>query len=228
MNILVACECSGVVRDAFRSLGHNAWSCDLLPCDSPWHLQMDALQGAYREFCGWDMLIAHPPCTFLSVASVWALKDPDFEKYPGVGYHQKVKEGTLTGAARRKAQVDSVGFVRKLWAAPIRLKCFENPVGQLSSLWRKPDQIIQPHQFGDDASKGTCLWLDGLPKLKPTNSCPPRIVEWPRGSGKFVPRWGNQTDSGQNNLTPSESRASERAVTYPGIAKAMAEQWGNC
>jgi len=147
------------------------------------------------------------------------LKDPDYIKYPGVGYHQKVKETTLTGAARRKAQLEELEFVKRLAAAPINKKCIENPVGQLSTLWKKPSQIIQPYWFGEDASKATCLWLENLPLLEKTNEVRGRLV-----AGKE--RWGNQTDSGQNNLSPGEDRWKERSRTYKGIAAAFAEQWG--
>lgn len=247
MKVLVACECSGVVRDAFRAKGHDAWSCDLLPdasatSDWSYHFQEDALTVARRGVCvgehttpsrvdgppfldyhklykPWDMMIAHPPCDYLATCAAWAFKDPDFAKYPGVGYHQKVKAGTLVGAARREAQRLALEFVLNLAESRIPLMAFENPVGALSRLWRKPTQIIQPHQFGDDASKATCLWLFGLPPLVPTQNFPPRIV-----NGR--PRWGNQTDSGQNKLSPSGDRASLRAITYQGIANAMAAQWG--
>lgn len=225
MRVLVACECSGVVREAFRALGHDAWSCDLKPADdgSEFHHTGDCLSVLSLE---WDLMIAFPPCDYLTNSAAWAYKDANFERYPGVGYHQKVKPGTLVGEARRAARVEAVAFFRALWNAPIPRICIENPVGHMSSL-RKPSQIIQPHQFGDDASKGTCLWLRELPLLVPTESFPPRIVEYPPGSGKWVKRWSNQTDSGQSNVTPSDDRAAKRAVTYSGIAGAMAAQWGH-
>jgi hypothetical protein len=165
-------------------------------------------------------MVGHPPCDFLTNSAAWAYSDPNFERYPGVGYHQKVKRGTLTGAARRSAREESIEFFQLLLAAPIDRIALENPIGIISTRIRRPEQIIQPHQFGGDASKGTCLWLKNLPLLVPTKHIAPRIV-----NGK--PRWANQTDSGQNKLSPSDNRASVRAITYPGIAAAMAEQWGS-
>lgn len=169
---------------------------------------------------GWDLAIFHPDCAYLTNSAAWAFNDPDFDRYPGVGYHQKVKPDTLTGAARRQARKDAVAFVLKLRDAPIRFKAIENPRGHLSTAWRGPDQSIQPNEFGDDASKETCLWLEGgLPPLRPTKRIEPRWV-----NGK--PRWANQTDTGQNRLSPGDDRAMLRAATYPGIADAFAEQWG--
>lgn len=228
MKVLIACECSGIVRDAFRRRGHNAMSCDLKPTEAPGpHYQgdiFDVVNGG-----GWDILIAHPVCTYLTCSAEWAYKDPDYERYPGVGYHMRLKPGTLFGEKRREARAEAVEFVKRLWAVPIRKKAFENPTGHLSSAWMKPAQVIQPYQFGDDASKGTCLWLDNLPPLviDPAARCNGRKVEWPLGSGKIVERWSNQTDGGQNKLPPSEGRAAARAVTYSGIAEAMADQWGS-
>lgn len=251
MRVLVACEYSGRVRDAFRELGHEAWSCDLLPTDvvGP-HYQgdvTDILDGwvpvsfaaecdpdgdgwcrvrncdpaecdcygptqdglEYMEKNGvlfarpedrphWDLMIAHPPCTYLSVS----------------GMHW-----TARGLRDPKLTEDALEFVRILLAAPIERIALENPVSVISSRIRKPDQTIQPYQFGHDASKKTCLWLKNLPLLRPTGFIEPRIV-----NGKE--RWGNQTDSGQNVLGPSDDRWKERSKTYEGIAKAMAEQWG--
>lgn len=226
MRVLVACEFSGKVRDAFRRLGHEAWSCDLLPplADSTWpnyHLQGDVLDylDGYRGPGGqpWDMMIAHPPCTYLTNSAEWAYKDPDFARYPGVGYHQRLKPGTLFGQKRREARAAAIAFVEELWNAPIPRIAIENPVGCLGSRLGRA-QTIQPHQFGADASKGTCLWLKGLPRLVPTKHIAPRIV-------KGRPRWANQTDSGQNKLSPAEDRWATRSLTYPGIAAAMANQW---
>lgn len=215
--MLIACECSGAVRDAFRALGHDAWSCDLLPSnDMRFHNQCDVIRVLDMQ---WDLMIGHPPCGFLTNSAAWAYSDPNFDRYPGVGYHQKVKLGTLTGARRRAAREESIQFFQLLLEAPIDRIALENPTGVISTRIRKPEQIIQPHQFGEDASKGTCLWLKNLPPLVPTKHIAPRIVD-----GK--PRWSNQTDSGQNKLSPSRTRAADRAVTYPGIAAAMAHQWG--
>lgn len=199
MRVLVGCEYSGRVRQAFRELGHDAWSCDLLPADdnSKFHFQCDVLSVIDQQ---WDIGIFHPPCTYLSVSGMhWTargLRDPQLTE-------------------------DSLEFVRQLMAAPIHRIAIENPISVISSRIRKPDQIIQPHQFGHDASKKTCLWLKNLPPLRPTDQIPPRVI-----NGKK--RWGNQTDSGQNKLAPSDDRWKIRSETYPGIAQAMAQQWGNC
>lgn len=217
LRVLVACESSGAVRDAFNAFGHVATSCDMLATETPG----DHYTGDVRDIIGngWDLIIAHPPCTFLNVAAAWAFSDPDFVKFPGVGYHQKVKPETLVGKDRREAQRRALEFVRLFMDADCPRTAIENPVGAISSNIRKADQYIQPHQFGDDASKTTGLWLKGLPKLTPTQQVPPRIVD-----GKK--RWANQCDNGQNKLTPSPDRWRERSKTYQGIADAMAAQWG--
>jgi len=208
MRVIIGYETSGMVREAFRALGHNAWSCDILPADdgSPYHIQCDIFDVANED---WDIGIFHPPCTYLTGSAAWAFKDGP--------YHQKVKPITLVGADRRAARADALKDVLRLMALPYP-KAIENPVGAISTYICKPDQIIQPYMFGDDASKKTCLWLDRLPKLLPTKYIKPRIV-----AGK--PRWGNQTDSGQNSLSPSDLRWKERSKTYPGIAAAFAAQW---
>jgi hypothetical protein len=195
MNILVACEYSGTVRDAFIRAGHNAMSCDLLPTDAPGpHYEGDVFDIINN---GWDVMIAHPPCTYLSVSGMhWTargLRDPQLTE-------------------------DALDFVARLMAAPIERIAIENPISVISSRIRKPDQIINPWQFGHDASKRTCLWLKNLPLLTPTAIVEPRIV-----NGKK--RWANQTDSGQNRLPPSEDRWKIRSETYEGIAQAMATQW---
>lgn len=234
MRILIACECSGVVRRAFRERGHDAWSCDLLPAEdgSEFHIQCDVLELLDQPLSmlrhSFQRMIAHPPCDYLTNSAAWAYADPNWEKYPGIGYHQRVKPGTLVGKDRREARERAVEFFMSLWNCGIEQVCMENPIGYMNTHPDLPDrepgrQIIQPHQFNEDASKATTLWLKGLPPLNPTGDFPPRLVEW---KGKMVKRWSNQTDSGQNKLTPSENRASDRAVTYQGIAKAMAEQWG--
>lgn len=193
MRVLIACEFSGIVRDAFIALGHDAWSCDLLPCErSGPHLQCDVRNIIQDQ---WDMMIAHPPCTYLCSSGLhWNKRRPE-----------------------RQAKTDeALSFVAYLLGADIPLIALENPIGCISSRIRKPDQIIQPWQFGHPESKSTCLWLKGLPLLKPTS-----IVPKPESG-----RWSNQTASGQNKLTPSDTRWMERSRTYAGIAKAMAEQWG--
>jgi hypothetical protein len=193
VRVLVACEFSGAVRDAFRVLGHDAWSCDLLPAEAPGpHIHGDVLQ-ALGE--GWDLMIAHPPCTYLASSGLhWNTRRPE----------------------RAALTEEALAFVLALADAPIPRIAVENPIGCLSTRWRKPDQIIQPWQFGHDASKATCLWLKGLPLLQPTDVLP----------GGRTARRANQTASGQNRLGPSPTRWKERSVTYAGIARAMAEQWG--
>lgn len=188
MRVLVGCEFSGTVRSAFQKLGHDAWSCDLLPAD-------DGGQHIQGDVCdvlgdGWDLAIFHPPCTHLAVSGARH-------------FHRKQKE-----------QAEALDFVRRLLDAPIPRIALENPVSVISSRIRKPDQIIQPYQFGHPESKRTCLWLKGLSPLRPTD------VLRDRG------RWQNQTPSGQNKLGPSPDRWKIRSKTYPGIACAMAEQWG--
>ena len=197
MRVLIACEYSGAVRDAFRARGHDAMSCDLLPTDvdGP-HYQGDVFDVIGN---GWDLMIAHPPCTYLCSS----------------GLHWN---GRVEGRAAKTE--DALAFVRALLDAPIPRIAIENPVGCIGTRIRKADQTIQPHQFGDDASKATCLWLKGLPLLMPTDRVPGRIV-----NGKA--RWANQTDSGQNRLAPSADRWKLRSATFPGIAAAMANQWGN-
>ena len=197
MRVLVGCEYSGRVRNAFREAGHDAWSCDLLPSEdnSPFHIHGDVLPLLDQ---GWDIGIFHPPCTYLAVSGLhWNKRDP----------------------ARAAKTEEALDFVRTLMSAPIERIAVENPVSCISSRIRKPDQIIQPYEFGEDASKKTCLWLKNLDLLTPTQMVAPRLVD-----GK--PRWSNQTDSGQNRLGPSEDRWKERSRTFAGVAKAMAEQWG--
>jgi hypothetical protein len=197
VRVLVACEYSGAVRDAFRARRHDAMSCDLLPTDVPGpHYQGDVFDVIGD---GWDLMIAHPPCTYLSSS----------------GLHWN---GRVEGRAAKTE--DALAFVRALLDAPIPRIAVENPVGCIGTRIRKADQTIQPHQFGDDASKATCLWLKGLPLLTPTAHVSGRMV-----NGK--PRWANQTDSGQNRLAPSADRWKLRSATFPGIAAAMADQWGN-
>lgn len=198
MRVLVACEFSGVVRDAFLKRGHDAYSCDLLPTASPGpHFQCDVREILHHK---WDLLIAHPPCTDLAVSGAHLFKS-------------KLEKDPL-------CQERALYFVRILMYNSTPRIAVENPVSIISSRIRKPDQIIQPYEFGHDASKKTCLWLKNLPLLLPTKYVEPRWVD-----GK--PRWANQTDSGQNRLPPSEGRAAKRAETYEGIAEAFAEQWSN-
>lgn len=235
MRILIACECSGQVRRAMAAKGHDVVSCDLGPAwdDSPNHYQGDV-----RDLLGqqWDMLIGHPPCTYLTNAAAWCFKDRELQT-------KRLTPGVLYGAERRAAREEAAAFAAMLWAQPIERIVLENPVGYLSRVLGRPSQIIQPHQFGDDASKATCLWVKGLPLLQalPADQhARPRLVckccgharhnaapSCPKcGYAGAMPRWANQTDSGQNNVAPGAERAAARSETYPGIAQAMADQWG--
>lgn len=229
MRVLIGCERSGVIREAFRARGHDAWSCDLAPAEdgSPAHHCADLLE--IGSLPGWDLLIAHPPCRYLSAS----------------GMHW-----TTRGRRPMSATTDAARFAVAVWNLPIPRIAVENPVGHLARVFGPADQIIQPYQFGDDASKRTCLWLRGLPKLVPAFDWYvfPRLVCRKCGcvenpgpdqhqrirlgcdcgapATTWAPRWANQTDSGQNRLGPSPTREIDRARTYPGIARAMAAQWG--
>lgn len=191
MKVLVACEFSGIVREAFKARGHNAWSCDLLDTEIPGqHYIGDVFDMIYNE--RWDLMIAHPPCTHLAVSGARWFKDKQVE------------------------QAEALEFVRKLLDAPIERIALENPVSIISTRIRKPDQIVQPWEYGEPESKATCLWLKNLPKLVPTNIMP------------VDNRRNNLTPSGQNKLGPSPDRWKERSRTYKGIAEAFASQWGKC
>ena len=194
MRVLVGCEYSGRVREAFRAIGHDAWSCDIIPSDdnSPFHIQDDILNHLDDD---WDMLVAFPPCTHLAVS------------------------GARWFAKKRIKQNKAVAFVECLMSAPIPKIAIENPVGILSTKIRKPDQIIQPYYFGDPFRKRTCLWLKGLPKLEPTDIVEPRIVTYQRSNGKSVTFSSDYGGSG-----PKAGK--RRSLTYPGIARAMSNQWG--
>ena len=181
MRVLVACEFSGIVRNAFKERGHDAWSCDLLPTETPGkHFQQDVLSILEN---GWDLLIAHPPCTHLAVSGARWFKE------------------------KQEEQKEALFFVRALLDAPIARIALENPVSIISSRIRKPDQIIQPWQFGHGETKATCLWLKGLPNLVPTN-----IV-----SGR---------EARVHRMPPGPDRWKERSKTFTGVAQAMAAQWG--
>lgn len=195
MKILVACEESQTVCKAFRGWGHTAFSCDILPCSGghpEWHIQRDVRAVLDQS---WDMVLAFPPCTDIAVS--------------GARYFSAKQ---ASGQQQR-----SIDFFMLFANHDCPKIAIENPIGIMSTVWRKPDQVIQPYEYGHPESKKTCLWLQGLPLLKPTN-----ILPLP-ASG----RWANQTRSGQNKLGPSPERAKIRAKTYPGIAAAMADQWGN-
>lgn len=186
MRVLIACEFSGVVRDAFLARGHDAWSCDLLPCERGGkHFQEDVRQLLLAQMVNpWDLMVCHPPCTHLAVSGARWFKDKQTE------------------------QRDALAFVCSLLSANIPMIALENPISIISSKIRKPDQIIQPWQFGHGETKATCLWLKNLPKLTPTN-----IV-----SGR-KPR--------VHHASPGPDRWKERSKTLQGIADAMAEQWGS-
>jgi hypothetical protein len=202
MNILVACEYSGVVREAFKARGHNAWSCDLSPSEIPGQHLHRSLEGVLDAEDHWDMLIAFPPCTHLSSsgAMYWGRKQASGE------------------------QQQAIQFVLRIASAGVDRIAIENPTGILSTVWRKPDQIIHPFQFGDPYMKRTCLWLKGLSKLIPTDIVEP-VAHWHGG----VRRGGLKKDG---TRTPSKLPTAlkygmkERSRTFQGIANAMAEQWG--
>jgi len=197
VRVLVACEYSGIVRDAFTAKGHHAVSCDLLPSEKPGlHFQQDVIPLLAEN---WDLLIAHPSCTYLCSS--------------GLHWNKRVP-------GRAELTEQALDFVRLLLSAPIRRIAIENPIGRINTAIRSPDQYIQPYEYGHDASKRTGLWLKNLPPLRPTAFVEPRIID-----GK--PRWANQCDSGQNKLGPSPDRWRERARTYQGWADAMANQWSN-
>ncbi len=185
MRVLIACEFSGTVRRAFRALGHDAWSCDLLPAEDgdQHHIQSNAIGPAFGTWGAWDLMIAHPPCTHLAVSGARWFKDKQTE------------------------QEEALDFVRNLLRADIPHIALENPISIISSRIRKPDQIIQPWQFGHGETKATCLWLKNLPKLTPTN-----IVE-----GR---------EARIHKMPPGPDRWKERSRTFEGIAQAMAEQLG--
>jgi site-specific DNA-cytosine methylase len=190
MKILIACEFSGIVREAFRRRGHDAYSCDLLPSERKGqHYQCDVRE-VFRH--GWDMLIAHPPCTDLAVS------------------------GSRWFSKKRKEQIAAFEFVMLLALAEIEKICIEQPVSVVSSRWRKPDQVIQPWMFGHPENKKTCLWLKGLPPLEPT-----KIVRWKMNRRPI--HLANRV----HHARPGPERWKERSRTFPGIAAAMAEQWGN-
>lgn len=220
VRILIGCEKSGVVRDAFLARGYDAWSCDIEPTQRPGpHIQGDILRVMHW---GWDAAIFHPECTKLTVAAAWCFYHPDDKHLP-----YEMRRPHPDYPDRRQEQDDAAAFFMACINAPIPLIAVENSVGVMSTRYRKPDQIIQPYEFGHDASKKTCLWLKGLPKLPidPEARFPGRWVDL---NGKRYERWANQTDSGQNRLTPSDDRSAKRAETYPNIADAMAINWGPC
>lgn len=197
MKILVACEYSGRVREAFRKLGHDAWSCDLLPADdnSPYHIQDDVLKHLDER---WDMMIAHPPCTYLTNAGVmWLDRRPE----------------------RWEQMNDGAEFFKTLLEAPIPLIAVENPIMHkyaIEIIGRRQDQVVQPWMFGHMERKGTCLWLKGLPELQPTHDVREAMLKLPKNRQQRL-----------HYLPPSKDRWKLRSTTYQGIADAMGQQWGS-
>jgi hypothetical protein len=211
MRVLVACEESQSVTKAFRKLGHEAFSCDLLPCSGghpEWHYQQDVFEVIDK---GWDLMIAHPPCTYLAVSGARWLYNKDGSK----------------NEERYRNQAEGLDFVRRLMDAPIKHKVIENPISVISSMIMKPTQIIQPWMFGDEAQKSTCLWLFNVPKLEATDIVGKgEFIEFigSNGKKKKQPKW--YFDALKEAKTP-EQRRTLRSKTFEGIANAMAQQWGN-
>ena len=206
MRILIACEESQTITKKFRELGHEAYSCDLLDCSGgkpEWHIKGDAIAEAYSG--KYDMMIAHPPCTFLSVSGArWMYN----------------KDGSVN-QERLENQNKALAFVQKLMDSPIKRIAVENPVSVISTKIRKPNQIVQPYMFGDEATKTTCLWLKNLPLLVPTNIVGKGEKVFYK-SGKSHPKW--YADALSNSKTPEERRTL-RSKTFEGMAKAISQQW---
>lgn len=220
MKVLVACEESQRVCIEFRKKGHEAYSCDILECSGghpEWHIQENVMplitgktsfltcDNMYHRIEKWDLIIAHPPCTYLTVtANRW----------------YNIKKYGKSAIMRIESRELAVEFFMYFVNANCDKIAIENPIGYMSTYYRKPDQIIQPYMFGDPARKSTCLWLKGLPKLRPTDVVKPEIIHYKNGKGTDNP-WHMNTMK-----LPKEERSRERSKTFPGIAKAMAEQWG--
>lgn len=199
--ILIACESSATVREAFKARGFNAWSCDLLPTDIPGnHIQGDAL--AALGFADWDLVIAHPPCTYLTVTGNKWFKPEFAERFP----------------TRHQDREDAMAFFMRF--TKCRRFAIENPVGIVSTRWRKPDQIVHPFHFGDPHSKATCLWIKGVPKLTPTKIVEPQFYTYK--DGRRDPIWHVESMK-----LPAHERMRVRSKTWPGMAEAMAQQWGD-
>ena len=231
LNILVACEESQAVTIELRNLGYNAFSCDLLPCSGghpEWHFNYDVFEiienkggvlqngESVKIKKNWDLMIAHPPCTYLAVSGAQWYYHPDDKDLP---FSQRRPHPRYPN--RIDDREEAVEFFLKLASAPIEKIAIENPRGVISSRWRKPDQIVQPYMFGDEATKTTCLWLKNLPKLEPTNMVEKgeRIVF---KSGKSQPKWYSDAFV---KAKSHEERRTMRSKTFIGIAKAMASQW---
>lgn len=221
MKVLVACELSGTVRDAFRARGHDAWSCDLMPTDADekWHLVGDALDCIQSPTFGepWDLMIAHPPCTYLTCTGNKWFKPEFKERFPN----------------REQQRRDAISFFMALVNAPIERIAIENPIGIMSTLYRKPAQIIQPFYFGHVEAKATCLWLKNLPQLRygPLSAQPSMFEADPTPTEIVGPEY-TTFKSGKRMATwyataRGASRAKVRSKTFAGIAEAMAEQWGS-
>jgi hypothetical protein len=218
MSVLIACEESQTVTIEFRKLGFEAYSCDLQECSGghpEWHFQCDIFEVINDN---WDLMIAHPPCTFLAGSGAQWLSHPEDKHLPFEDRRPNPKYPN-----RRNDMLESVEFVKKLYNSPIKHVAIENPVGLLSSRWKKPDQIIQPYMFGDEATKTTCLWLKNLPNLVPTEI----VGKGERvyfGSGKSHPKW--YADALKDAKT-KEERQTLRSKTFQGIANAFASQWSD-
>lgn len=231
MNVLVACEESQAVTKELRALGHNAFSCDLLPCSGghpEWHFNMDVFKVIYRKGGtlqnsqkvkingNWDLMIAHPPCTFLAVSGARWYYHPEDNKLP---FEERRPHPRFPNRAIDREE--ALEFFIKLLEAPIDKIAVENPVGIVSTRYKKPNQTVHPWMFGDEASKATCLWLKNLPLLEPTKIVGKgeRVL---LSSGKSLPKWYSDA------LTLSKSAAERRTMrskTFEGLARAMAEQW---
>mgnify|MGYP003675273513 FL=1 len=220
MKILIACEESQTITKKFRELGHEAFSCDLLPCSGghpEWHFQEDIFKVIDK---GWDIMIAHPPCTYLAVSGARWMYHPDDNKLPFNHRRPHPKHPN-----RRKQQADALDFVQRLMDAPIAKIAIENPISVISSKIRKPDQIVHPWMFGDKASKSTCLWLKNLPELVPTDIVDKgEFVEFisKKGVKKKQPKWYFDA---LKNAKSSAERSTLRSKTFKGLAQAMANQW---
>jgi hypothetical protein len=232
LNVLVACEESQAVCKEFRRLGHNAYSCDLLECSGghpEWHFNCDVMKviadkggilqnGEEAHITGdWDLMVAHPPCTYLAVSGAQWYYHPEDKHLPVEKRRPHPKFPN-----RAQDREEGAAFFMALANAPIEHIAIENPVGIMSSRWRKADQAVQPWMFGDEASKNTCLWLKNLPLLQPTKIVGKgeRVVM--KSSGKSLPKW--YSDALVKAKTPEERRTL-RSKTFPGFAKAIAEQW---
>lgn len=221
MKVLVACEESQRVCIAFRNKGHEAYSCDIIECSGghpEWHIQWDVLpllngncsfltaDGQLHRIDGkWNLIIAHPPCTYLTVT--------------GNRWFNEERYGEAA-RQRKRDREEAVRFFMAFANADCEKIAIENPIGHMSTAWRKPDQVIHPYMFGDPARKGTCLWLKGLTPLKPTKVVEPEIIAYKNGKGTDNP-WHMDTMK-----LPPDERAKARSKTFPGIAQAMADQWG--